>query len=253
MAIRTLARIAATASSVAAIALLAGCVPRQPTFSAPKQTEKAGPAMRDGGAGDALLGSIGTKRNDGKGSYFEGRYVPNIPFEAHISSELTVDDSLDAGIRGLGFDVADFGSAKAKAGAISTSKYKIVTLRVQSPFSMAWDLNEVIKKDPKLKAALDGEGLRVVTSVSRIYDSSLANTIEASISGKTAITKSDKLGNLDFDIGGKSAFTLKIGDGTTVLYRLSRLCWDTQGELKDLKLDGAGPDKCPNGWVEKRP
>ena len=207
--------------------------------------------LRRDGAHSAILGAIGWKQSDGLG--FERQATPAWQFDVFNASSLEINQSVEAGLKELKVSVKDLADIAAKSGYTSTKQYRLTTLQIREPLRLAREVDGAIKNDAQVRGLLSNPSTRIVTSIVTIADSKLADAVSANLGVKgTGKTGSGPLA-VSFDFGGGSKYELKIADGAVVLYALSRLCWDADGNLVTLKVDGPKADDCPTGFKSARP
>src|SRR6218665_2712173 len=173
-------------------------------------------ADRNVGASNAILGSIGFKRYGNKGpAWFERQRVPGWKsVQVYTSAIVTVDNTIEQGLKDAGVELGKLFSASGKAFSTSANKYKLTTLQVRDPSDLAEEIERLVQSDQKLAGLLAMESVRIVTSVSSIFDSELIAKHELTVDMKASAEKvaGDDGLSLRFNAGKTSNFNLKIGD-----------------------------------------
>lgn len=242
-------------ASLLLMALLISCPGRKPPATASHLNHLLG-NYRTYGAASAVLGSYGTKRQEGTSSSFVWIDTPKwkaIPLREVTS--VTVDQSNYQLLESMGINVPALLKIIAGAYGAQQESFTLVFLELPSG-PLVRELTGMLEKDSQLLFELGAPDARIVTQAGMVLDHKMSAQFNAlgRIRGQLRSIGDDSV-QIELATQAGHSQRISIGDRTIVSYQLARFCWDKEtGSLRAIRRDQRGIEKsCPRGSVHPRP
>lgn len=231
--------------------LMQGCFMRPDIHSLPGQPELAqlSSEMRGRNASAAMLGAVGHKVRGGSGNqqgYFERFHVPPYPaLPVAQLGQLDITDTVVREMGSIGVNVDGIGGISGGVKSNGSQKLQVNLLDIPSTLDFTRLLAAQAAADPDLKAFLRRPDARVVTTIGVVATYTSSSDSGASID----LTAGRSFGvyKVQAALKGQSSRVteFKISPDTTILYRLSKICW-LDADKFSLQIDHFGSDDCAN-------
>jgi hypothetical protein len=238
--------------SLALAALLLAVVGCASSLQVPADVLDRYPDLRNGGALDARLGAHGYKsvRRSWRSAWVKKRKF----FEPDATVALTASDSFVV----FAYDYSEADSLsiatqvslkklRADAGLERAERvgYHMVFFGIRDTRQLRDALNKEMEGDPYLAALLRRRQSRVVDAVGVVtaYDKSATTLLTGKVKGEI------KGQSLELSASDGRKQTVKLGDGSVLVYRLATVCWSRDStRVLHVVRDALGEsvrDRCP--------
>ncbi len=224
---------------LAATLLLPACRPK-PTVHLPPDLQRLYPDLREPGAPDASLGAFGYKD---RGAF----KLLGLPSAGVLSTRDVMEvEYSEHSLRRLGVD-ANVLRAKIGASDRDSVGYRLMFARLESAWQTTDSLNQLLKRDRPLWSRIASRDTRIVDAVGVAYAYRKRSADSVSLGGSATLRGNTLFSGTASASGGRA---LRFGDGTILVYRLSKMCYSAVADSVTLVVqDGRGSDKaerrCP--------
>lgn len=209
------------------------------------------PDLRDGGASDALIGSVGVKTGD---DFYIRKDRPKWPSLTTIPIASIAVEAVDTSRLRIGGGDPRVLLARLSRDKQRNAEFRLIFQEIESTRAATEQFNAMLKADPGLASILSGGDTRLVEAVGVAYAFSQdeASQLHGGLGGQL---RGDTIG---LGVDRSHALSLKVDDGMVLVYRLAKLCWARDGSsvVEIIRDRPSGPRardiRCPKGSSTKR-
>ena len=198
---------------------------------------------RTGGSASAILGSYGRILVNETASFERIGLINNESFKTKIRGIAKIANTTE-GLASVKIDFKSIANLEGGEDLKNEEEFKITIHEIVDLDKLESSINKKRQNNPRVEFKLKDQNVRVITAVAVIYNHKALSIFSEGIKSELYWNN-----NSFFEFKGKDGKNkqLSIGDGVSVAYQFSRLCWSKDGEVVALVRDRHGHNECPFG------